>query len=205
MLAITHPDPWDIAALTSVLERYSVGAVLYHGQANEGDEFTKIMGQLAAAKTPVITVKAGHRVAFDDGVTIETLHPPSIPEAADGLADHVLTLRIRYGEAAFLLTSDLSREGQRILLQSGADLSAAVLQLPQHGGERSLDPVFLAAAQPQVALLQVDAANLRGDPDEDTLRMAGEYVEEEHIFRTDEMGAIEIATDGATLTIAGQG
>ena len=30
-LAITHPDAWDIAALNSVLERYSVGVALYHG------------------------------------------------------------------------------------------------------------------------------------------------------------------------------
>ena len=204
LLAITHPDLWDIAALNALLDRYSVGTLLYHGQDNQNDEFKSIMRRLELSDTRILTVAAGHQVEFDDGVTIEILHPQAQPEAKDNLGDHAMTLRIGFGAASILLTSDLSREGQDALLESGVDLAATVLQLPQHAGKRTLDGEFMAAVQPHAALLQIDESNRRGDPDADTLRLVAEYVEERLIFRTDEMGTIELATDGETILVTGE-
>ena len=85
------------------------------------------------------------------------------------------------------------------MLARGISPIAAVLQIPQHGAARALDATFVEIVQPQVALLQSDIANRRGDPDSDTLAL----VDEIPLFRTDELGTIHLSTDGATLSVAG--
>lgn len=169
ILAITHPDAWDIAALNSVLERYSVGAVLYHGQPNRDPDVESIFERLRQSDTPIVEVKAGYIIEFGDGALLEVLHPQTQPKITDRLNDNALVLRLSYGEASFLLTSDLSAGGQRQMIASGTAMHASVLQIPQHGTARAIDDDFLAAVQPQIVLLQCDVANRRDDPHPDTM------------------------------------
>ena len=199
ILVITHPDEWDIAALDSVLSRYSVGAALNHGQENDGEALSKIIERLVRANTSVVEARAGYRLELDDGVTIEVLHPQARPIITDKLNDHTLVLRVSYGDVSFLLTSDLSVEGQREMLAQGISPVAAVMQIPQHGAARALDAEFLRLVQPQVALLQSDVGNRRGDPDPDTLALLNGLP----LFRTDELGTIHLYTDGESLQVAG--
>ena len=197
IIAITHPDEWDIAALNSVINRYTVGAVLYHGQTNRGETFQQIMTRLTQAGVSVVEARAGYRLEFSDGVHIEVLHPFDKPSISDKLGDSAMVLRIRYGDASFLLTSDLSIAAQRAMLDAGTAPVSTVMQIPQHGTIRALDSAFLAQAQPQVALLQSDIANRRGDPDPDTLAQLDNLP----LFRTDEMGTIHLSSDGRVLQI----
>ena len=169
ILAITHPDAWDVAALNSVLERYSIGAVLYHGQPNRDPTVESIFERLRQSDTPVVDVKAGYIVEFGDGARLEVLHPQTQPKISDRLNDNALVLRVSYGDASFLLTSDLSVVGQREMIATGVASHASVLQIPQHGTVRAIDDAFSPRVRPQIALLQSDIANRRGDPDPDTL------------------------------------
>lgn len=198
ILVITHPDAWDIAALNNVLDRYTVGAVLYHGGANRDPAVENIFLRLRQSGAPIVEVKAGYKLEFSDGSAIEVLHPQAQPKITDRLNDQAIALRVTYGDASFLLTSDLSADGQREMLESGAAKHSVVLQLPQHGRARAIDDGFLASVQPQIALLQSDIANRRGDPDADTLAM----LEETRLFRTDELGAIHLRTDGKSIVVS---
>lgn len=197
ILAITHPDAWDIAALNSVLERYSVGAVLYHGQPNHDPAVESIFERLRRSDTPIVKVKAGYIIEFGDGALLEVLHPQTQPKITDRLHNNALVLRLSYGDASFLLTSDLSAESQREILAAGVAMHASVLQIPQHGTARAIDDDFLSAVQPQIALLQSDIANRRSDPYPDTL----DKLRGVRLFRTDEIGAIQLSTDGKTITV----
>lgn len=197
ILAITHPDAWDIAALNSVLDRYTVGAVLYHGGANRDPAWESLFERFLQSDTRIVAAKAGYKLDFSDGSAIEVLHPQSQPKITDRLNDHVMALRVTYGDASFILTSDLSVDGQRAMLSSGVMEHATVLQIPQHGAARALDRNFLEAVAPQIALLQSDNANRRGDPDGDTLAMLNGT----RLFRTDELGAIHLRTNGKRVTV----
>ncbi len=199
LLAITHPDPWDISALNQVLERYEIGAALYHGQRNTGDVFEQLQERLERHKTPLVLVRAGQRIQLDDGLDLEVLHPPALPAIADNLHDNALVLRVSYGDASFLLTSDLGRDGQRDLLSRGLSPAATVLQLPRHASRSSLDADFLRQVQPQLAMVQINATNTRGDPDSDTLAMLDDY--DVPVLRTDELGTVHISTDGERLFV----
>lgn len=200
ILAITHPDAWDIAALNSVLDRYTVGAVLYHGGANRDPALESLFERLRQSDTRVVAVKAGYKLDFSDGAAIEVLHPQSQPKITDRLNDHVMALRVTYGDASFILTSDLSVDGQREMLSSGVVEHSTVLQVPQHGAARALDQDFLEAVEPQIALLQSDSANRRGDPHGDTLAL----LIGTNLFRTDTHGTLHLRTDGKTIQVARQ-
>jgi competence protein ComEC len=117
------------------------------------------------------------------------------PNITDKLNEAALVLRITYQNISFLLPSDLSVDGQIELLKSAAWPLATVLQLPNHGGIRSLEQSFLTAVQPQVAIVQADPTNRLGDPDSDTLSLLGNTP----LYRTDHSGTLHFWTDGQTL------
>lgn len=198
LVVISQPDFFDVAALPAVLGRYDAGVVLVNGQEIQTD----VAIQLAEAITPydVITASAGYTVTFSDGVQVEVLHPTELPEIDSPLGDGSLVLRIHYGDVSFLLPGDLTLAGQTSLLANGQWPLATVLQLPQHATARSLSDSFLEAVQPQLAILQSDVANRRGDPALDTLSQLGEIP----LLRTDEEGAIHIWTDGSALWWVGE-
>lgn len=203
LLVITHPDEWDIAALTSVLDRYSVGIALTNGQPNRNPVFQEVMQSLAEAGARHVIVEAGYSIDFGSGVTIEVLHPQGQPRITDRLSDHVLALRVIHGNVSILLTSDLSAAGQAMMLQGGVSPQASILQIPQHGTVRAVDSQFLAMGQPQIVLLQSDIANRRGDPDPDTISLFRDLDEDKRLFRTDELGTIHLSSDGSRVQIEG--
>ncbi|MDX1992657.1 MAG: ComEC/Rec2 family competence protein [bacterium] len=195
VLAITHPDEFDLGALTAVLERYEVGVVLTNGQPNQSEFYAGL--EAAVAEHEVVIVQAGYTLNLSDGTRLEVLHPTQQPSLGDSIEDHVLTLRLSYDDISFLLSSDLSVDGQAALLENGEWPLATVLQLPQHGTARSLNEAFLTAVQPQAVVVQSDRANRRGDPNPDVLARLGSTP----LFRTDQDGVIHLVTDGTALFV----
>ena len=86
------------------------------------------------------------------------------------------------------------------MLEAGGWPLTTVLQLPDHGTARSLDPRFLDAAQPSLVVVQADPANRRGDPNPDILALLPEGVP---VLRTDQDGTIHLWTDGVHLWTEG--
>ena len=193
LLVISQPDEFDTAALPAVLNRYVVGAVLTNGQPNLSESYAQL--EAAIAPHEVVIVRAGYTVEVSDGTLLEVLHPYETPTLNNNQNDGALVLRVTYGDVSFLLPSDLSRTGQDLLLENGQWPLADVMQLPQHGTQRSLSETFLGAVQPQVIILQSDKANRRGDPDPDTLALVADGL----LLRTDDSGALHLWTDGHTL------
>jgi competence protein ComEC len=196
MLILTQPDLNDVSALATVLERYSVAVILTNGQPNNDPDFAALNTQMA--RSPQVTVTAGYQIQLSDEVWLEVLAPPTPPDLTTALNDAALVLRVRYGEVAFLLTGDVSAEAQTRLLAAVPDVTATVLQLPQHGTPNSLTAELLAAVQPSVLVAQIAQPNFRNDPDPQVLAL---LPPDRPLFRTDERGMLHFATDGDTLTL----
>ncbi len=192
-LILTQPDPNEYSALAAVANRYDVGVVLTNGQENLSPEFIDLQNQLLPHD--MLAVQAGYTLQVADDVMLEVLHPQIEPDLNDSLDDQSLVLQLIYGDVSFLLTGDISITGQTALLDAGKWPLATVMQMPQHGGVRSLADDFLAAVQPQIAIVQTDAANRRGDPDPDTLAGLGDVP----VYRTDENGTLHLWTNGQKL------
>lgn len=194
LVIITHPDEFDLGALPSVLRRYSAGTILTNGQENLSDAYAEI--EAAFSSYNVLPVFAGYQVELSDGTLIEVLHPQNQAELGEDLGNSAMVLRITYEDVSFLLTSDVSQEGQVEMVESGQWLGASVLQLPQHATSRSLNESFVANVQAQAVVVQYEFPNQRGDPDSDTLGLLDEVT---MILETGEQGTLHLWTDGHTL------
>ena len=197
LLILTQPKDAQIAAVPAVLERYHIDQALTNGQQSETENFLALSQALSRHSVPTIPVNTGYTIQTSDGVQLAILHPPTPPDPDSDPNDAGLVLRLRYGEASFLLTPDLSESAESALVDSGRWLHAAVLQLPSHGSARVSSRAFLTAVAPQVAVVQVDPGNRYGHPAPEVIARLGSTP----LYRTDESGEVTFTTDGQTLWI----
>ena len=74
-----------------------------------------------------------------------------------------------------------------------------VLKVAHHGSETSTSPQFLAAVDPEVAVISVGADNPFGHPSPEVVERLIDRVGEDNVYCTDEDGTIEFITDGERL------
>lgn len=196
LVIVTSPRADHLTGLIPLPQRHEIGAVLDNG--------TNAPGQLGAAWAEalqsgqvahVLHARAGMRIQLEPDIALDVLHPGPLP--SDDADDKAIVLRLTWGNASFLFTSDITAATERVLLTSGTSLLSTVLHVPHHGSASSTSPAFLAAVNPQFALISVGAGNRFGQPAPEVLsRLAGR-----RIFRTDEHGTVELITDGQTMWV----
>jgi competence protein ComEC len=198
LVVMTHPDNDHFAGLLPVLERYQVRQALEPGRPAATAFYQRWQELIQARHVPVVVARTGTRLLLGDGVWADVLNPPgSLPatEAADN--DASVVLRLGYGQVTFLLTGDLEEPGEARLLASGADLRSTVLKVSHHGSKTGTTARFVAAVAPAVAVISVGADNRFGHPAPEVLeRLAGVPV-----YRTDQRGTVELASDGQRLWV----
>lgn len=99
-----------------------------------------------------------------DGVHFEWL---SLSEKSDDDNEQSCILRVVAAEKALLVTGDLSRRGEQLLVgQYGEDLYSHVLVLGHHGSNSASSSAFLNVVAPQYAIASSGFANAYGHPAE---------------------------------------
>ena len=131
------------------------------------------------------------------GSKVEILGPLDINTARQNLS---LILKLSYGNSSFLFPGDADREEERDLIELGKDISASVLHVPHHGSEESNEYRFVKSVSPKYAVISVGKNNRYGHPDEKTLSVLAQAIENHNnIFRTDLLGTIACFTDGQII------
>jgi competence protein ComEC len=93
------------------------------------------------------------------------------------------------GGRTVLLTGDVEKEAQQVLLDLGIPLQADVLKVPHHGSSHQL-PEFLRAVHPRLTVTSVGAGNPFGHPSSATI---GQLVHAgARSYRTDQDGDIAV-------------
>jgi competence protein ComEC len=113
--------------------------------------------------------------------------------------DRALVMRVDYGAASFLLTSDIPGATERALLADGMSVRTTVLKVAHHGARDATTGPFLAAAVPAVAAISVGARNAYRHPDPAVL--ARLETARARVLRTDRDGALLFETDGRSLSV----
>jgi competence protein ComEC len=103
-------------------------------------------------------VAAGDSIELG-GARLDILHPPRgfIPRAEN---DASLVARLDHNGASMLLTGDAQAEALAMLMASGVDLRAAVLELPHHGSAHETAYAFARAVSPAVVLQSTGPSRL---------------------------------------------
>ena len=77
----------------------------------------------------------------------------------------------------------------------------SVSKIAHHGSHTSTSEQFLAAVDPEVAVICVGADNPFGHPSSEVLERLIDRLGEDSVHRTDQDGTIEFITDGETLWV----
>ncbi len=203
--AVSHPQLDHIGGLPYLLKKFRVGEVWTNGVARDAE----VYGRLRAAireqrlKERVMTRRAAPVTIGACEVVI--LYPPAVPTgaAAKDFNNQALVLKATCGNHSVLFTGDIERKAERGLVaeaDAAARLQSRVIKVPHHGSKGSLDPAFLRAVAPDVAVISVGARNPYGHPTPEALeayRRLGAQV-----YRTDMAGAVIVRADGPRLLVA---
>ena len=140
-----------------------------------------------------------------DGVEFAFLHPSREDYADASLKNNNLScvLRIASAHGSMLLTGDVERAAESLLVaREGTDLRAEVLLAPHHGSRTSSTAEFLAAVRPQWVVVPVGYRNRFGHPRADVLARYAEI--NARVRRTDFDGALTARLAEGGITVYGE-
>jgi competence protein ComEC len=202
VVALTHAHQDHLGGLTAILEIFRVGQ-LWIGREVASPTLGRLE-RLAAEKKVRVEHEARGQTFDWDGVQGEIFWPEisSADTAPAAKNNDSLVLRLHYGDRTMLLPGDAEKEAEHEMLahSGGTELRADVLKVGHHGSKNSTTQDFLAAVQPQVAIISAGEDNPYGHPSQELLeRLQNANV---RVLRTDREGAVHVLTDGHTLEIS---
>ena len=203
LVILTHPHADHVTGLVEVLNRYRVKQVLYPDLEYESLVYDEWLDLVEEKNIEYTLAKAGQRIDFGTGVTLEILNPqtPFLTGTELDVDNNGVVLRLEMGEVSFLLTADIVREAELELVTRRANLTSTVLKIAHHGSDTSTSEEFLAVVGPRLAVISVGEDNPFDHPSDEVTDRLENKLGEENIYRTDEDGTIEFVTDGKKLWV----
>lgn len=183
---ITHLDADHYKGVTSVMKDLQVSNIALFQGTNEHTVLQNIQLLCAENNSKLTFVKKSDKIHIDDSITINVLYPEKGLKGEEE-NNNSLVLLLEYRGHKILLTGDIEKEAEAILIKENKRLHAEVLKVPHHGSQTSSTLPFIQAVKPLVGIIQV-GENAFGHPDSEILkRYENEHVK---ILRTDRDGAI---------------
>jgi len=200
-LILSHPHGDHAGGAAPVLRSFPAVEFADSGQRYPGFAYSDALQVAKTSNTPMVYPRAGAVWGTDDGLSITFIGPslPLLAHTRNDINNNSLAFIVQYGNFRMLFTGDAGAEAEQRFLAEGIDLHADVLKVGHHGSAYSSTPAFIAAVHPHYAIVSVGRHNLFGHPAASTLETLQHF--NAQIYRTDQNGAISIATDGRTFSV----
>jgi competence protein ComEC len=193
----THPHPDHYEGLAPIVKRFAVGEIWTIAMPRafpEMGEWTVLLAHARERGIPIRTLSRDTPPFEWNGLLVEPLNPPADPPLAWEPNDRALALRLSWRGRTMLVTADMEAFAEDSLLGTGRDLRADLVQVAHHGSASSSQPAFVEAIHATNAMVPVGFQNQYRLPRREVVARWREYGAK--VWRTDEDGAIECATDG---------
>jgi len=198
VLALTHADADHMDGQTELPRRMVAELALTTDATLASPDAEAWRAAMQTGDIPVTSLAAGAWIDLGDGVTLAVINPnPAGYVGPDPDNESSLVVRVEYGAFRALLTGDAGLPRESAWLAEGAPLASTVLKVGHHGSKTATGPEFVAAVQPQLAVIQVGANNRYGHPTAETLANLAATT----VLRTDLDGRVEVTTDGAQMWV----
>jgi competence protein ComEC len=161
MVILTHPDADHLGGLVEVMKRYRVKHILAANITSDSALFSEWQAAIALGDAQCTVATSGQRITLGDAVTLTVLNPGPHGTASDNRDSNqsCVVLRLKMGDASFLLTGDLPADTEGELVMARAGLRSTVLKVGHHGSEGSTSRVFLDVVDRLVAVISVGKDN----------------------------------------------
>jgi competence protein ComEC len=201
LVILTEPQADHMAGLTEVLRNYKVQQVFEPGMAYDSTTYQQWLSLVQAEEVGYEIAHAGQQIELGDGIMIYVLHPPSplLQGTSDDIDNNGLALRLSWNRVSFLFTSDIGKEAEWYLIAQRANLRSTVLKVAHHGSLTSTSEQFLAAVNPELAVISVGADNRFALPRTEVVDRLTTRLGNDSIYLTSIHGTIEFITDGKGL------
>lgn len=175
---LSHSDKDHVGALTGIERSYKVEKIIREAKAKEIIRYGSLQ--------------------FDvlKGSQNNVLFPMSGSSESNELS---IVLRLSYGSFSALFTGDIDLENELAMVEDGVLRQTEVLKVSHHGSKYGSGQSFLETVVPKYSVISVGKKNSYGHPAQEVLmrlEMVGTKV-----LRTDQLGTIEIETDGKELAV----
>ncbi|MEW6661301.1 MAG: DNA internalization-related competence protein ComEC/Rec2 [Bacillota bacterium] len=196
MVINTHPHGDHLTGLFAVVEKMPVQLVITPPPEFFAAEYKKFFSLLSQRQIPGASARKGDQLWLDPRIEIQVLAPDKpLSGTRSDYNNNSLVLKLNYGLTSILLTGDIEKEAMELLLQDYGDyLDCDIFLIPHHGSKYGLHRGFLAAIQPQAAVIQVGERNSFDHPAPEVIK----YWQEREIpvCRNDLHGAITFWSNG---------
>jgi competence protein ComEC len=197
-LVLTHAHPDHLKGLRAVARNFKIREFW--------EAFSPVENEIYGEFKNLLPSSTYRRRLFrgdshqESSVRIEILHPERgvffVPSVHN---DQSLVLRLLYLQTAFLLTGDIGREAETNILKNSLNIRSQVLKSPHHGSNSSSSTGFLNEVKPQLVIISIGEKNRYGFPDQEVLERYAKLGAK--VYRTDLCGAIELSSDGHSISI----
>lgn len=186
---ISHFDADHCNGLIAILENLKVDTLLIGEQAQESEEYYKIMEVTKNNNVDVKKVKEGDKILIEKDCIFHILYPErNLP--FNDLNNNSIVIKLIYRNFSMLFTGDIGEKAEKKILEKNIDVRANILKVSHHGAATSSTEEFIKKVNPIVAIIGVGEKNTFGHPNEKVLeRFRKNGIS---VYRTDLHGEIEI-------------
>lgn len=197
-LLLSHAHLDHYGGIPALLDRFEVRRLLEPGAASDDPGYRSLLDLVAASGAEWHPLRRGDSLVVD-GVAFLVLHPDADwAEWGLDLNEDSAVLLVRYGAFEALLAGDAGLPAEAALRGAVGDVE--VLKVGHHGSAGASSSAWLAELQPEAAIVSVGRGNRYHHPSAEALGRLGASGAE--VWRTDELGDVEVWTDGGTFTVA---
>jgi competence protein ComEC len=208
LVVSTHPDADHITGLITVLQNYKVDEILINPVDPGTSTFQALKKAVGGRGVAVVNPSKGMRLG-SGLIYLDILEPSdglfgklSSQESGDNLSRYSISGAANLYSIVYLLSfknfsglfvGDTPSEISNELAAQWPLGNVDYIKVPHHGSNNGLTQNLLEVVQPKVAAISL-GKNSWGFPREEILDMLAKY--KVKVFRTDQVGDIEIVTDG---------